>query len=92
MTLTETPPSVVDSGNDSGGLEPGPRFVPKMENSEPCAMEPAGKPAGMKLAALMMPRGAISCAEPSAAVARTARMTIAGFSTFSSLRLARTDS
>jgi len=43
VTRAETPPSVVESGNASAGLFAGPRFVPKMLNMEPRAMEAPGK-------------------------------------------------
>ena len=78
VTFTETPPSVVASGNVSAGLELGPRFTPKIENSDPWAIDPPGKPAGMKLAPLTMPRGAISCAKQTGEVARRNRAMIFG--------------
>ena len=43
-TLMDTPPSVVDSGKARAGLVPGPSPAPKMENTEPCAMLPFGRP------------------------------------------------
>src|SRR5258708_40259434 len=56
VTWTETPPKLVDSGKARPGLEPGPIRAPKMVNKDPRAMEPAGRPGGMKLAALTIPR------------------------------------
>src|SRR5260370_40218301 len=52
----ETPARVVVSGKARVGLEAGPRFLPKSEKSEPRAIDPAGNPACMKLAALRVPR------------------------------------
>jgi hypothetical protein len=60
VIFTETPPSVVESGKLSPGLEVGPSRIPKIVKSEPWAMEPAGKPGAIKLAPLTIPRGAIS--------------------------------
>src|ERR1035438_721656 len=60
VIFTETPPSVVESGKLSPGLEAEPSRIPKMVKSDPWAMEPAGKPGAMKLAPLTIPRGAIS--------------------------------
>src|SRR5450755_1301750 len=76
VTWIETFPKVVDNGKARAGLELGPKARPKMENSEPRAMEPAGNPPGMKLAALITPRPKISadCAkrlEDNAVTART---------------------
>src|ERR1700693_1868820 len=56
-TLTETPPRVVPNGNELAVTDlVGPIWAPKIVNIEPCAMAPAGTPAGMKLAALYMER------------------------------------
>src|SRR5258708_25200823 len=52
----ETPPSVVPSGNASGGLVAGPSDFPKIEKTEPRAMPPFGRPGAAKLAALTTPR------------------------------------
>jgi hypothetical protein len=60
VIYTETPRSVVASGNDSEGLELGPSRTPKMVKSDPWAIEPADKPRVMKLAPLTIQRGAMS--------------------------------
>ena len=46
VMLTETPPSVLKSGNDKAGLCAGPRFSPKTVNTLPRAMGALGSPGG----------------------------------------------
>src|SRR5438445_3510823 len=52
---TETPASVVSSGNAAAStLVAGPKFAPWIVKIDPRAMPPAGKPAGARLAAFTM--------------------------------------
>src|SRR5262249_25967038 len=56
VAVIDTPPSVVDKGNDSEGLIAGPSDFPKIEKIDPWAMAPPGSPGVSKLAALTTPR------------------------------------
>jgi hypothetical protein len=56
VAVIETPPSVVERGNDRAGLEAGPSRRPYMVNVEPRAIAPPGKPLVSELAAFTTPR------------------------------------
>ena len=55
--MMDTPPSVVERGNARDGLELGPILWPNIVKIEPRAIDPAGRPGDMKLAAFTIPRG-----------------------------------
>ena len=56
VTLSETPPSVAESGNDNVGLWAGPRFSPNTVKTLPRAIGALGRPKGASEAALTVPR------------------------------------